>query len=402
MNILMLADVFFPDTTGGAGRVLHNLCAELSERGHEVHVLTRNPCGCLPSYEVIKPGFLVHRFFVDQSKPCSMLVNELKNSLSLGRDLARRTTFDLVCIHQAFAAVGPLLFSRCLKDLPLVYFFHSPWHEEFLTKDPAGTKIRYRLGAPLLKRIERRLISRASLVTVLSNFMGDKVSREHGFPEGRIRKLPCGIDLSRFDLPSGDKASAKERAGIPSDRVVFLTIRNLVPRMGLDSLIRAFHSSAIIREKGLLFIGGSGALEGALKQMVKDFDLDGIIRFLGHVPEDRLAQTYQWADFFILPTRRLEGFGLVILEAMACGTPVLGTPVGAIPEIIGAFDKRLLFDSPGWQDLARKIELVIEEREQYSFDPIACRRFVEENYSWEKMAEHFEKEIAGIIPLPSP
>ncbi|MBW1997084.1 MAG: glycosyltransferase family 4 protein [Deltaproteobacteria bacterium] len=402
MNILMLADVFFPDTTGGAGKVLHNLCAELSTRGHEVHVITRNPCGRLPAHEVVKPGFRVHRFLVDQSKPCSMLFNELRNSSSSVQDVARMVPFDFLCIHQAFAATGPVLLSRFLKDLPLVYFFHSPWHEEFLIKDLAGAKIRYRLGAPLLRTIERKLVSRASLVTVLSDFMGDKVSREHGFPEGRIRKLPCGIDLRRFVLPPGDKTVAKKRAGIPPDRVVFLTIRNLVPRMGLDSLIRAVHKSATIKEKGLLFIGGSGALEGTLKQMVKDLDLDGTIRFLGYLPEDRLPETYQWADFFVLPTRQLEGFGLVILESMACGTPVLGTPVGAIPEIIGAFDKRLLFDGPGWQDLARKIELVIEERERYSFDPMACRRFVEENYSWAKMAEHFEKQIAEFIPFPCP
>ena len=68
----------------------------------------------------------------------------------------------------------------------------------------------------------------------------------------------------------------------------------------------------------------------------REYDLHGSIRFLGHIPEIDLPQKYQAADFFVLPTRNLEGFGLVILEAMASGTPVLGTPVGAIPEVIGS------------------------------------------------------------------
>ena len=106
--------------------------------------------------------------------------------------------------------------------------------------------------------------------------------------------------------------------------------------MGIDNLIEAFHRSKILRQKGLLLIGGKGLLEDRLKSMVENYDLHGSIRFLGHIPEIDLPQKYQAADFFVLPTRNLEGFGLVILEAMASGTPVLGTPVGAIPEVIGS------------------------------------------------------------------
>ena len=98
----------------------------------------------------------------------------------------------------------------------------------------------------------------------------------------------------------------------------------------------------------------------------------------------------------VLPTQKLEGFGLVILEAMACGTPVLGTPVGAIPEIIGSFDKRLMFDGTGWEDLKRKMEEVIEGPDRYDFKPEVCRKFVEDNFNWKDICITMEKILEEV------
>ena len=99
------------------------------------------------------------------------------------------------------------------------------------------------------------------------------------------------------------------------------------------------------------------------------------------------------ADFFVLPTRELEGFGLVILESMACGTPVLGTPVGAIPELIGTFDRRLVFEDKDWQAMKNKMEEIVRKPGEFSIDPLECRQFVEKGYSWQKTAETFERKI---------
>jgi len=166
--------------------------------------------------------------------------------------------------------------------------------------------------------------------------------------------------------------------------------------MGIENLIEAFNQSDTLRRKGSLLIGGQGFLENRLKAMVENYKLQQIIRFLGHIPEPDLPGTYQAADFFVLPTRNLEGFGLVILEAMASGTPVLGTPVGAIPEVIVAFDERLIFNGTGWREIRKKMEEVIERPDQFRFDPKACRRFVEEGFSWKKIATDFEEEMIRV------
>ena len=144
-------------------------------------------------------------------------------------------------------------------------------------------------------------------------------------------------------------------------------------------------------------VGGGGSLEHRLKTMVRDFEISESVKFLGHIPEEDLPNLYQAADFFVLPTKKLEGFGLVIPEAMACGTPVLGTPVGAIPEVVGGFEKRLLFDGTEWPHLMEKMEEVVESSDKYRFDPEDCRTYIKNNFSWEKVAHDFEHEAAELL-----
>ena len=244
-----------------------------------------------------------------------------------------------------------------------------------------------------MKMIEKKILKRSIKVIVLSDYMGKKVSQIHGYPRDKVTIIPGGVDLDRFHLPIGGKTATKKDLDLSQDRAIFLTIRNLVPRMGLESLIEAFNRSKVLREKSLMLIGGKGFLEIRLKKMVNKSNLEHCIRFLGYIPDKDLTKFYQAADYFILSTSKLEGFGLVILEAMACGTPVLGTPIGAIPEVIGAFDKRLIFKGADWKGILEKLEEIFEKPDIYNFSPKKCMGFVENNYSWEKAGDMFEKEV---------
>jgi glycosyltransferase involved in cell wall biosynthesis len=393
MKILVLTDVLFPDTTGGAGRVAFHIGLELGKMGHEVHFLTRNPGGKLLQHEHLNPNLSIHRFHCPPSESFGLFFHEVKNSYCMARDLSREIGFDSICIHQCMAAVGPL-FVGSLKNRPIYYFFHSPWNEEYLIKKLKSTHRRNHQAefiAFLMKRIEKHMISKASKLLVLSGYMRNRLTDLHRCPSDKIVQISGGVDIGQFHLPDGGRRSVKIHLNLPKDKTVFLTVRNLVPRMGLESLIEAFNGSDSLREKGFLLMGGKGFLEGRLKELVFDFDLEDTIHFLGFIPDEKLPGFYQAADYFVLPTKELEGFGLVILEAMACGTPVLGTPVGAIPEVIGPFDNRLIFTGTSPEDLRKKMEEIIERPAEYHFEPSFCRKFVEERYAWEKVADDFEK-----------
>jgi glycosyltransferase involved in cell wall biosynthesis len=244
-----------------------------------------------------------------------------------------------------------------------------------------------------MRKMEKRVLSKAAKIFVLSRYSAGQITAIHHLPNEKVVMIPAGIELDRFRLPENGKNTVKQAFDIPIDKTVFFTVRNLVPRMGIENLIEAFKQSDMLREKGILLIGGEGFLKESLRAVVKENNLGESVKFLGRVSEDDLPRYYQAADFFVLPTRELEGFGLVILEAMACGTPVLGTPIGAIPETVGLFDRNLLFEGSHHEDIRRKLENVINRPEQYRFDPRVCRKFVEERYSWEKMAEAFENEV---------
>jgi glycosyltransferase involved in cell wall biosynthesis len=399
MKILMLADVFYPDTIGGAGKVVYHLALQLSKRDHEIHVLTRNNNGKWPYQQELTPNFFVHRFFSVSKESLSSFFQEIRNSRLMAKKAAQKVEFDLLCTHQSLVGLGPLLSSH-FRQIPLIHYFHSPWYEEFLVKkqfDRAKSGLRNKIMAFLMRRIEKRILFKATKVIVLSEYMRERALEIHNYPADRVVKIPGGVDLDRYNMRTGGKGAAKEATKLPSNRTVFLTVRNLVPRMGLETLIESFSQSSVLREKGLLLIGGRGFLEETLKAQVESANLQDAVRFLGYIAEKDLPLFYQASDFFVLPTRELEGFGLVNLEAMASGTPVLGTPVGGIPEVIGLFDKRLIFDGTGWQNMRNKLEEVIERPSSFRFDPQDCRDFVEKNFSWKKAADAFEQEAKKCI-----
>jgi glycosyltransferase involved in cell wall biosynthesis len=154
--------------------------------------------------------------------------------------------------------------------------------------------------------------------------------------------------------------------------------------MGLESLIKAMSIVAEKEKDAFLIIGGKGFLENRLKNLTEELKLNEYIKFAGFIGDEKLPLYYQAADFFILPTKYLEGFGLVTIEALSSGTPVLGTPVGGTKEILGKFDNRLLFrgtDSDSLAELILKFKkLSPEELENLGRK---AREFAVKNYSWD-------------------
>jgi glycosyltransferase involved in cell wall biosynthesis len=140
-----------------------------------------------------------------------------------------------------------------------------------------------------------------------------------------------------------DVAAVRRRLGIPEHAFVAVSVRRLVRRMGLDVLIDAWADRvAELPPDSLLLIAGDGPVRDELEAQIDRRGLSGSVVLLGKVTEEDLVALYQAADVNVIPTRAHEGFGLVALEAAACGTPSIVTAVGGLPEAISGLDASLI------------------------------------------------------------
>jgi glycosyltransferase involved in cell wall biosynthesis len=188
---------------------------------------------------------------------------------------------------------------------------------------------------------------------------------------------------------------------MPQDKVILFTVRNLVQRMGLENLIIAFHKLGKEATDIHLVIGGKGPLEDGLIALARSFGIEQKVHFTGFISEDQLPLYYQMADLFVLPTRELEGFGLVTLEAMASGLPVIGTPVGGTKEILGKFNPEFLFDDTQPDSIAKlaleKYLIIRNNPQRWKQISEQGRKFVEDHYSWKQNVDSFERLIQRYI-----
>ena len=394
MNILVVADTIFPDEEGGLGRMAWEQSSRLQKTGHSIVILTRHKLS-LPQEEM-KDGIKIFRYKHNPLNPFSSLCNCRK----LAKNILQENRFDMIVFHSPFSAFGTILADRERK-LPYIYNFYSPWCEEY--KIRYRQKVRenifyfpvYKMGMLLRKIIEGKVLQKCRKIIVLSKFMFNELVRLHRIKPENVSLLFGGVDTERFS-PAEDRELLRKELNLPLGRPILLTVRNLLPRMGLENLILAMQEIVKKECNPLLLIIGRGFLEEKLKGMVKKLGLCRHIYFLGFIDDAKLPLYYKAADLFILPTKYLEGFGLVTVEALACGTPVLGTPVGATPEIIEKIDKNLLFQDTTPESITTLIIEYLKNPDLIRNLRTKCREYVLKNYSWDIYIKRLKEIYGGI------
>jgi len=396
LNFLFVSDVSIQDVIGGAERVLYEQTTRLAARGHDVHILTRR----LPEHQsdcAVIQNVKEWRYPVNQDNAVSFFTSIIRNGKSLFEIITKDIKFDCINFHQPFSAFAVMKSDSC-KNIRKVYTCHSLAFEEYASRNAKPNSFAknivhsFHLGAR--KWIERRVLNQSDLIVVLSGYTRDKLLNIYGILENKIAIIPGGIDLVRFH-PAADRTEVRERLHLQQGKTILLTVRNLVSRMGIENLIRAMPEIVKSMPDIVLIIGGTGPLKNDLLEMSRSFDLEQYIQFAGFIPEVALPEFYQAADIFVLPTIELEGFGLVTLEALASGTPVLGTPVGGTQEILSRLDSRFMFQDTRHESIS---SLIIETCQEYrnqpdkwQLDSRQCRQFAEKYYSWETNVDSTER-----------
>jgi glycosyltransferase involved in cell wall biosynthesis len=210
-----------------------------------------------------------------------------------------------------------------------------------------------------------------------------------------IEVVPLGVDLDRFAF-EGDPRRTRQALDLPVDRPILLCVRRLVPRMGLERLLDAMAEVRHARPDVLLLIAGSGFLADALAERIRQRGLEGQVRMLGYVSEAELPGLYRTADLCVMPSIALEGFGLSTIEALSCGTPVLGTRVGATPEVLEPISPDLLCREASVEALHERLLWWLDGRLSPELRE-ACRQHAARYYSHRAVAAHLARVFAATL-----
>lgn len=314
------------------------------------------------------PGAIVPR--IKQKKVRILLVPFLL--LSLHHQLKKRSKeFDVVHAHWL---IPQGIMQMSVKDTPYIVTGHGG--------DVTS------LNKGILKSMKLKCLERAKAITVVSDALQDYVKQL--YPNQKTSIIPMGCDVSRFS-----SEHRKENFFGQGDRKVVLFVGRLAEKKGVTYLIDAMKKV----DNAVLVIVGKGDLEPGLRQQAKA--LGDKVVFAGPKTHDELPEIYASADVFVAPSVTAadgdkEGFGLVILEAMASGVPVVASRSGGIVDIVKDEENGLLCDEKDVEKLSVNISRVLEDEALSAKLKTAAGHTVEQ-YSYDNISKRYNDILSGIL-----
>lgn len=368
---------WFPERAGGLDRMYYSLVGALPGAGVRVRgVVAGSPKVAHDS------GGAIHGF---GSASSALPLRLMAARHALRREI-RRHRPDVISSHFALYTFPGLDVTR---GIPQVSHFQGPWADESFVEGAAS------LSQRIKHYLEQSVYERSSRLIVLSRAFGDILTKRYAISPERVRVVPGCVDTAQFDPPC-TSAEARLRLQLPQGRPIVLAVRRLVRRMGLEDLIDAVKQLKPRHPDVLLLIAGRGRLEAELQQRINDADLSDNVKLLGFVPDAHLPALYRAATLSVVPTVALEGFGLITVESLAAGTPVLVTPVGGLPEAVAGLSQDLILPSTGSGAIAEGIGAALSGGLMLP-DAQACRDYARNHFDNAVIAKQVAQVYAEAI-----
>ncbi|MBA7507581.1 N-acetyl-alpha-D-glucosaminyl L-malate synthase [subsurface metagenome] len=386
-RVLIISEHFLP-TLGGTTFSVYNLCKCLAEIGWEVYLITEPSRTDTKGRWYNQDGINIYRlnipniFMKEVLLPRSFLFYLLKQINHVVNELCP----DI--IH--FAIDGYAIMSTRLRPgfthIPIVWTIRNPppaeHHLNIIRNDKLNKpfELLYFKAVKIFTKLSLRF-NKYNRIIAVSKVVADKVVKE-GVSPNKIRIIPNAIDTQYFTT------SAKRETKQPNAQYVVLTVGGIIEHKGQLNIIKSA-TDIIARFPNVLFllVGPirSKYYSTLLQEAIRELRLEQNVKLVGAVSQEDLLSYYQLCDLYLQPSLE-EGFCRAILEAMACGKPVIGTPVGEIPKFITESRAGILIPDSLPAEISRAVIKLLASEEVRRELGERAREYVAAGYSWQAVA----------------
>jgi len=355
---------------GGVERHVYNISMELIKRGHQVTIVTTKSPDHDKLSELDVKNLRIVRFPINLRVYSSPISFEL-----LKFDF---NEFDIIHAHTPVPFTADLVAIKNLKEKkPFVLTYHND-----ISKDSGLGKLISTVYNSIFGRL---LLNHSDIIiaTTKSYAIHSRQLRKYLY---KVRVVPNGVDIKRFH-PKLDKNKIRKKYNISEDGKVVLFVGNLEAYKGCEYLLSAFSIVAKEINEAYLILVGKGSLESRLKEVAMKLDVKNKVFFAGYVRDDELPYYYAACDVFVLPSiSEYEGFGIVQLEAMACGKPVIATNIPGVREVDAKELATIHVPPKDKRALTEALLMILRDEKLATKMGSNGRKLVEEFYSWSKIA----------------
>jgi D-inositol-3-phosphate glycosyltransferase len=383
--------------TGGMSVYIREIACELGKQGHSVDVYTRvhNPQDH-QIYELSRNARLVHlRAGEDEEIHKLAVYSHLPAFVNNLESFRKRNNvrYDLIFSHYWLSALAGMYLQQRWR-VPHITMFHTLG----AVKNAIRERIRPALGEeePELRiETERNLAQNCHRIIASTDKEKRALIRHYGASSQKISVMPCGVNLEHFKIIG--KARAKHQLGFDNDKII-LFVGRIDPLKGIDNLIKVLPYLRHIPKLKLIIIGGGEHSQREIEQLQKlarNLEVQNSVDFLGLIKHEQLPYFYNAADACVVPSY-YESFGLVTLESLACGTPVVATDVGNHKNLIRQGETGYVIENNVPCHLADKIALLLSRPDTDTRSAQLIRATVSE-FSWSKIAEAIIRDCQLVL-----
>jgi glycosyltransferase involved in cell wall biosynthesis len=381
MNLVNTPEYIKKYAHGGTEIAAYNLAINMAKRGHEIDVFTTS-IDSKYSTEIYH-NMKVHRY------PTSLKIASANPSIKL---IYNPLNYDLDIVHAhspiPYSDLPALLYAK-RKKVPLILTY------QFDGQETGGSFIRNTGVSIYNKFFIHRVMRSAEVIIATTQSYANESPFLIGYKD-KIIVIPNGININELKTPL-TKEEARKKLGLPVDIPMVLFFGSLVRYKGPDILLKAFKQINDEFPEAILIFAGRGQLLNELSDLSKELGVENHVTFVGFVEDDLKPLYYKASDIFCLPsTTMAESFGIVNLEAMAAGIPIVASNLGGIPDIVQDGINGILTNPGDFESVADALRSLLLNGDLRVKMGNNGSKLVN-NYSWDEIAKETENLYTRIL-----